>query len=298
MRSFKQIKESYQFTKDDEQRLIDMRSLMEENVDEVMSALSLWILGSRETASFFDEEARRKHVFDSIRQWYLVLFSGQYDHKYYERLIRIGSVHVKNNVEAHYMNKAINIIRSVCINILSTSEEIREDLTQNVISFEKLLDINLDVITSSYIEEEVKTYSSLYKVKSALVEFAEKFSQTMNIVLVFALIGLTLSFVALFIMDLRDLVTGNVEQGIISALGSLLILWVMIELMNTEISHLKGGKFYISVFVGVALVAIIRETLIATLKHEKPETITYLIAAILVIGFIYWLVTRAESRNR
>lgn len=298
MRSFKQIKESYQFSKEDEQQLINMRSLMEENIDEVMSALNLWMLGSKETARFFSEEARKKHVFDSIRQWYIALFSGKYDHRYYERLIRIGSVHVKYNVDAHYMNNAVNIVRNSCINILRDSEETKEDMTKKVVAFEKILDINLDIITSSYIEEEFKAYSPIYKVKSALVEFAERFSHGMNIVLVFALIGLTLSFIWLFIIDVKGLFTGNIEQGIISALGSLLILWVMIELMNTEISHLKGGKFHISVFVGVALVAVIRETLIATLKHEKLETISYLIAAIFVIGVVYWLVTKAEERGR
>ncbi|MCL4537554.1 MAG: phosphate-starvation-inducible PsiE family protein, partial [Nitrospirae bacterium] len=64
-----------------------------------------------------------------------------------------------------------------------------------------------------------------------------------------------------------------------------------------EIAHLKGGKFHISVFIGVALVTIIRETMIATLKHERPETIYYLIAAILVIGVVYWLVKRTEDRG-
>jgi uncharacterized membrane protein (DUF373 family) len=119
----------------------------------------------------------------------------------------------------------------------------------------------------------------------------------MNFILVLALIGLTLSFVGLFVIDVMHLIEGDVHKGIITALGSLLLLWLMIELMNTEISHLKGGKFHISVFVGVALVAVIRETLIATLKHEKPETIFYLIAAILVLGFVYWLVTKAEERK-
>jgi uncharacterized membrane protein (DUF373 family) len=120
----------------------------------------------------------------------------------------------------------------------------------------------------------------------------------MNIVLVLALIGLTLAVTGLFIMDLKQLFMGDLEQGIIAALGTMLILWVMIELMNAEISHLKGGKFHISLFIGVALVTIIRETMIATLKHEKPEAVYYLIASILVIGIVYWLVTKSEEKFR
>jgi hypothetical protein len=38
--------------------------------------------------------------------------------------------------------------------------------------------------------------------------------------------------------------------------------------------------------------------MIATLKHEEPESIYYLIAAILVIGFVYWIVTRAEEKSK
>jgi uncharacterized membrane protein (DUF373 family) len=120
----------------------------------------------------------------------------------------------------------------------------------------------------------------------------------MNLVLILALIGLTFGVVWLFIIDVGRLLSGDLAQGIISALGSILMLWVIIELLNTEIAHLKGGKFYISVFIGVALVTIIRETMIATLKHESPAVIYYLIAAILVIGFVYWLVTKAEEKKR
>ena len=171
-------------------------------------------------------------------------------------------------------------------------------MTDKIISVGKILDISLDVITTAYIEEEIKTYSPVYKVKSSLITFSERFSQTTNLLLVMALIGLTLGVVWLFAQDVMLLLSGDVERGIISALGSMLLLWLMIELMNTEISHLKGGKFHISVFVGVALVTMIRETMIATLKHEKPESIYYLIAAILVIGFVFWIVTKAEDRHK
>jgi uncharacterized membrane protein (DUF373 family) len=119
----------------------------------------------------------------------------------------------------------------------------------------------------------------------------------MNLVLVLALIGLTLGVIVLFVMDLRNLVTIGIEHGIITALGSLLVLWIIIELMNTEIKHLKGGKFRISVFVGVALVAIIRDTMIMALKNEAIEKLYYLIALILTLGIVFWLVTKSEEGN-
>jgi uncharacterized membrane protein (DUF373 family) len=298
MRSFREIKHNYRFTEEDERRLAALRPLMEEHVDEVMGTLSLWIMGTAGAAKFFTEETRQRHVFGAQREWFLDLFSGKYDNRYYEKLIRIGAVHVQHNVDAHYMNRAVNLVKNACIGILQNLEEDKRETTDKIVSVGKILDISLDVITTSYIEEEIRTYSPVYKVKSALISFSERFSQTTNLMLVLALIGLTLGVVWLFVQDVMHLISGDVERGIISALGSMLLLWLMIELMNTEISHLKGGKFHISAFVGVALVTMIRETMIATLKHEKPESIYYLIAAILVIGFVYWIVTRAEEKNK
>lgn len=297
MRSFKDIKESYNFTEEDAERLASLKPLMEGHSEAVMEALHEWIMGSKATARFFTEELRQRHVFGAQKQWFLDLFSGNYDSRYYERLIRIGIVHVKNGVDAHFMNRAVSLVRNLCVDILCRSGEL-EEKTQTIISFEKLLDINLDVITSSYIEEEIRTYSPMYKVKSALVDFAERFTQVANLALVLALMGLTIGVLGLFYLDVKTLFAGDLAGGIISALGSLLILWVMIELMNTEISHLRGGKFRISVFIGVALVTIIRETMIATLKHERSEVLQYLIASILVIGLVYWLVTKSEDKGK
>jgi uncharacterized membrane protein (DUF373 family) len=297
MRSFREIKLHYNFTTEDEKRLASLQNLMAENVDKAMDALHSWILQTKQAAAFFTEERRRIHIFGAQKKWFLDLFGGNYDNTYYEVLIRIGQTHVKKLVDAHFMNRAVNIIRNFCVNVINSQIEDVNERARLLISVEKILDINLDIITSSYIEEELRTYSPAYRVRNALISFSERFSQSMNLVLILALIGLTLGVVGLFAYDVKNLVTGNLEHGIISALGSMLILWVMIELMNTEIAHLKGGRFHISVFIGVALVTIIRETMIATLKHERPETIYYLIAAILVIGIVYWLVKRTEDRE-
>jgi uncharacterized membrane protein (DUF373 family) len=298
MRSLKEIKHDYRFTDEDEQRLASLRQLMDENADNIVSTLNLWIMGTKGAAKFFTEESRKIHLSVTVREWFVELFSGKYDSRFHEKLIRIGVMHVKHKVETHYLNRAVNLLKNSCTGVLSRLEEDKVEITNKIVSMGKILDLSLDVITTAYIEEERKTYSPVYKVRSVLVNFSERFSQATNLLLVLALIGLTIGVVWLFIQDVIHLVAGNIEAGIISALGSMLLLWLMIELMNTEISHLKGGKFHISIFVGVALVTMIRETMIATLKHDKPESIYYLIAAILVIGFVYWIVTRAEDRNK
>lgn len=298
MRTFKEVKLHYNFTDDDEKRLVSVRELMVQNANNAMDALHSWILHTKDAARFFTEESVKSHVFGSQRVWFQDLFSGVYDNRYYERLIRIGQTHVRASVDAHFMNRAINIIRNYCINLLNQGIDDINERADILISIEKILDINLDIITSSYIEEELKSYSPAYKLRSGLILFSERFAQTMNLILVLSLIGLTIGVIGLFVYDIQKLITGNLEHGIITALGSMLILWVMIELMNTEIAHLKGGKFHISVFVGVALVAVIRETLIMTLKHEKVEVQYYLIALILILGIVFWLVTRAESRTK
>lgn len=296
MRTFKDIKLHYNFTDKDERRLAALKELMTQHADEAMDALHSWILETKETAEYFTEQTRKQHVFGAQRKWFLSLFSGAYDNRYYEQLIKIGQTHVKASVDAHYMNRAVNLLRNYSISLLNQNIDDTEERTELLLSIEKILDINLDIITAAYIEAELKAYSPAYRVRNALVIFAERFSHTMDLILVLALIGLTLGSVVMFASDIQKLITGNLEHGIISALGSVLILWVMIRLMSTEISLLKGGKFNISVFIGVALITIIRETMIATLMHDKPETIYYLIAAVLVTGVVYWLVKRTEAQ--
>jgi uncharacterized membrane protein (DUF373 family) len=298
MRSFREIKENYNFTSRDADRLMRMKPLMEERAGEVANALNSYIMSTKIGGRLLSEETEKAHLFALQKNWYLALFEGIYDHRYFERLMKIGAVHVKKEIDAHHLNRAVNIIRSLGVDILFSAKEPEEEKIEDIMAFEKILDINLDVMTSSYIEEEIRNYSPMYRIKSGLIDFSEKFLQSANLALIIALIGLTVGAIGLFVSDVQKLFSEDLENGIITSLGSLLIVWVMIELMNTEISHLKGGKFRISVFVSVALVAVIRETMIATLKHEASEMMMFLIASILVIGFVYWLVIKGEEQRR
>ncbi|MEJ5227813.1 protoglobin domain-containing protein [Thermodesulfovibrio sp.] len=298
MRPFKEIKANYYFTRDDERRLVELKPLMEKRVDKAVEALYQWINTTDSAKRVFKNESLLRHVMKLIRVWFISLFSGKYDNYYYDNLIRIGQRHEKVGVEPHFMIRAINIIRNACADIVCEEVDLMEDRDKYLITINKILDINLDIITSAYLEEEVKGYSAAYRVRGRIVRFGEMFAQLTSVALILGLIFLTGAVMYLCARDIYEIFTGKLEQTIVTALGSVLILWVMLELINTEIAHLRGGKFKISVFVGVALVTTIREVMIATLKHESIEFIAALVASVLVIGVIFWLVKKTEEDRR
>lgn len=297
MRSFKEIKANYYLTKDDEKRLIELRTIMEKRVDKVVEALHQWINSTESARKVFRDESLIEHVMKFVRVWFLSLFSGKYDNHFYDNLIRIGQRHEKVGVETHFMTRAINIIRNTIVDILGEEIESIEERKKHMISVNKILDINLDIMISAYVEEEVRGYSATYRVKSRVVWFSEIFAQITGVVLIVGLILLSGAVVYLCGKDIYEIFTGKLEQAIVSTLGSFLILWVMLELINTQIALLRGGKFKISVFVGVALVTIIRELMIAPLKHESIEFIFALVTSVLVIGITYWLVKKTEEHR-
>jgi len=69
----------------------------------------------------------------------------------------------------------------------------------------------------------------------------------------------------------------------------------MIELMETEIEHLKGKAFPAIIFVHVVLVSFIREVLVISLQHDVQHQML-MVGTALVLGIIYWLVAKAENK--
>jgi uncharacterized membrane protein (DUF373 family) len=160
---------------------------------------------------------------------------------------------------------------------------------------DKIIDINLDAITSAYMEEEKRAIFLSRTLESYLITFANRFSYGLNLVLVLGLIAIGVLVIGLFIYDLTHLFQGDLEKGLLSTIGSMLMLWIVIELMENEIRQLRGGKFAIKVFISVALVAVIRKILITTISAEAIEAQIALIAALAVLGVVYWLIARLEE---
>lgn len=298
MRSLFELKKHYNFTTEDEKRLSNLAPIMIDKVDKVVNGIHDWIIQTDVALKLFKNDTIMNHIMNQVRNWFISLFSGKYDSSFYDFLIRIGQKHEKAGVDPHFIGRAMNIVRNTCIDILSKEIENTEKRAEYLISLEKILDITLDIINAAYIEEEIKVYSPAYRIKSKLVSYGEIFSQVLNMTLVLGLIILTLAVVYLCGRDIYEIFKGTLEQTIVTALGSVLILWVMLELINTEIAHLRGGKFKISVFVGVALVTTIREVMISTLKHDSIDFILSLVASVLVIGVVYWLVKKIEEEKK
>ena len=231
------------------------------------------------------------------RAWLLSLFQGPYDERYFQRLQRIGYAHVRIGLSAHFVYVGMNLIRENLLKIIETEVEPRQR-EGALRAVEKILDLNLDVIARTYHEEEIRRVFLSQKLDSMLIRFSQRFTFGLNILLVVGLLGLSLGAVALIVQDVSHILDGRLDQGLVGAMGSVLVLWVVIELLDMEIDRLRGGAFKLHLFVGVALVAFIRKVLVSSLGEHNLLLESLYLAGILVCGVIYWLVSRAESEKR
>jgi uncharacterized membrane protein (DUF373 family) len=285
----------YDFSELDANRLRDIKPIMEEHLKDFPGEFYKFVKNFDEADKFLKDEATIKRHQDGLADWYRNLFSGNYGPVYLHNLENIGMMHVKINLDPHYVNAAMHFVNNFCIDIVTREIDDREQRIATLRSLEKILDINLDVITSSYIEEEKKRYFISSRFESLLIQFSNRFSYGLNLVLVLGLVSLGIMVMGLFVYDVTHIFQGNIEKGLLSSLGSLLMLWVVIELMDTEIEHLKGEKFAIKVFISVALVAVIRKILVTSLKAEAVEAQLSLILAVAVLGGVYWLVAKVDN---
>jgi len=297
MLTMQDIKSHYFFTDEDAELLKSFRSVAEANQERMVAVFYDFVLGIPETAAFFENQRLLEHQRGVHQEWFLSLFSGTYDNHYHHTLQRIGHTHVRIGLNAHFVNAAMNVVRQFLIELLQETFPVVAERRKYRNAVEKILDINLDIISASYQEEELKKVFLSHRLESKLIRAAERFTYGLNLVLVLALAGVSLSVVGLFIWDIVHIFQGDVEKGILGALGTLLIIWMMIELMDNEIKTLKGGKFNILVFIGVIIVALIREILISTLRHDALTTQVFLAGTLLILGIVYFLVAKSQQER-
>jgi uncharacterized membrane protein (DUF373 family) len=297
MLTMQDIKGHYFFTDDDAELLKELRPLAEANQERMADEFYDYLLGIPETAALLKDDLLRQRLRKIHQGWFVSLFTGPYDNLYYHNLQHIGHAHVRIGLNAHFVNAAMNVVRRFAIELLQENFPNIQERRKYRNAVDRILDINLDVMSASYQEEELKKVFVSHKLESQLIKAAERFTYGLNLVLVLALIGVSVGVVGLFIWDIFHIFRGDVEKGILGALGTLLIIWMMIELMDNEIKTLKGGKFNILVFIGVIIVALIREILISTLRHDELTTQVFLSGTLLILGVVYYLVSKSQQER-
>ena len=295
--NFEQIKKDFEFTDKDIKNIQKLKPVLIKYVDEFIDRFYKFILRFPEAKKYLrSEEVVRRHQ-EKLREWFFDLFSGKYDYQYFLKLHRIGEKHVEIGLPTHYVNASFNFIRRFFIEKINIEFGMSEERNQLVASIGKLLDINLDVLTLAYREEELSRYEEMTAFEKALYSISKKFADMLDFALVGALIIVSFFVLGLFVFDIYQLISGEVkfDKAIIATLGTLLILWAVSELMQEEIKHLKGGGFAIGAFIGVALAAMIRKILIASLSAEKTMQLLSYGGIVLSLGIVYWLLSKKEK---
>jgi len=146
---YKKIIQNYDFTLKDKEVLKEFATLFSLNKDEFLDGFYHFIFSFEHAKKFIkDDTIYAKHR-DEIGKWYLSLFCGNYDEKYFQKLSIISEVHVKIGLPHHYVNAAFSYVRRFLKDIL-----IEENYLESISSIDKIIDINLDILTVTYSHNE------------------------------------------------------------------------------------------------------------------------------------------------
>jgi uncharacterized membrane protein (DUF373 family) len=271
----------------DEENLKELAQILLPLSEQLADEFHDYLMEDPYSAAFFktSEAARRRK--ETIITWLQDLLTGNYNNSYLARLRKIGQVHVRIGLKGHFFIAAMNFLRTFCIRHTTRAEMEEERKTDLLETLNKVIDFNLDVITSSYREAELRKVFLSYKAESVMIQWSERLMHGLNLVLMVGLLVMSLGVVTLLGSD--------IYHAFSKALGSLLILWMMIELLHTQVDVLRGGKFHVRVFLELALVAFIRKLFVASVEAKDPFSFALLLGGTMVLGIILFLLAKSQS---
>ncbi|ABB44406.1 conserved hypothetical protein [Sulfurimonas denitrificans DSM 1251] len=292
MQQHDSLKADYKFSEEEARILATLQPKMSELSDKFINEFYDYIWGFGSTAKFLKNQKIIDYHRTKIKAWFINLFCGKYDLQYFMYLYKIGEIHVRIGLPTHYVNSAFTFVRTFIIKNIQESIEDEESRLKAIQAAEKIVDINLDTLTSSYREEELSKFLSLSKFEKTILGGLKKFNSYINFFLAGSLALVAFFAIGLFVYDIYLLFFSDIgiEKGILTVLGSLLVLWAAIELIHEEINHLQGKGFAIGAFIMLAMAALIRKVLIYSLSSEKGNDLLVIGVVIVALAFSYWLV--------
>ena len=294
MKELEVFKKYFEITEEEEQLLKEVHSIIIENLE----------IFYREFRSFFEADEETKNFLEhfdtkfkkNFRKWIDETFNGIYDANYISFLKRIGHIHAKEGLKPRVFTISIGIVRRILTEIIRNYYEDVDERVRVINAVNKILDFNIEVVNAVTRETELEDKFFTYKLESRLIRFTESFSHFINLFLVCCLVLLSLSIIYFFIHDFSKIFYGqHIEKGLLSALGTMLVLWMMIELIEVEVKNLKEHKIDTKIFISVVIIAFIRKILIIT--FEKPDILKeiFLVGTVFILSIVYFLLSKSEK---
>ncbi len=295
MRAFEIYKKYYSLDEEEIELIKELPKIVEDNFELFLSPVLLFYSSEESLKTYFNNKENEEKFIKNFKKWIFRLFTPPFDKEYATFIRNIGITHANHNVNPHYINAGIGLIRHTLTDIIRNYYENVEDRVKIINIANKLLDFNLDIINSNTRERDLENRFLKIRIENKLLLFAENFAHFLNVVIVVMLVLMSGAILVFFVKDFALILDGKIEEGIITTLGTMLILWMMLELIEVEIKNLKTKKINISVFISVVLVAFVRKILIATFEHPKVEKQIFLVGTVLVLAIVNYLIYKSEN---
>ena len=147
--NFRTVLRNYKFNKEDALNLKSIKDLAFLHTKELLQGFYKFIFEFNHAQMFLhDKDVLARHE-KGIELWYKNLFCGKYEEEYFEKLHLVSEIHVRIGLPAHYVNAAFSYVRGFIKECI-----VKEKRFEVLASVDKIIDINLDILTIAYREEE------------------------------------------------------------------------------------------------------------------------------------------------
>jgi uncharacterized membrane protein (DUF373 family) len=135
--------------------------------------------------------------------------------------------------------------------------------------------------------------------ENTIAKYINHFIRALHVLFSIALMITVVLTVIIFGTDIYQIfLNGNLSTGTIHALGSLLVLWTLSELLHSEVRSLMGERMQVSIFIEVAIAAFVRKLLVISTEGVALADASIYLISLLVLGIVYWILHTPNKSNK
>lgn len=133
---------------------------------------------------------------------------------------------------------------------------------------------------------------------SKIIMLLQRMKISVHLTMLVSFFTIAVLMLGLFFKELYDVFFHHVlhssyATGFLHAFGTLLVLWTITELINSEIQVLRGHHFSVSILVDVAMAAVIRKILLSDFKIDMDFFVSIL--SLMALSYVRKVISISDS---